>query len=90
MLNGPDAGSIGKTDPNAAAVNAYVFFGNTANGLQETVCQVTYNAADGTCPLSCVAARGTTSYDCGVYWRIASDADVGGCSKFTPYAVGGP
>ncbi|KAI4917429.1 hypothetical protein J4E85_009948 [Alternaria conjuncta] len=36
VLNGPDAGSIGKTDPNAAAVNAYVFFGNTANGLQET------------------------------------------------------
>ncbi|KAI4914327.1 uncharacterized protein J4E92_009526 [Alternaria infectoria] len=90
VLNGPYAGSIGKTNPNVGASEAYVLFGRNDAGLQETVCQVTYNAADGTCPLSCVAARGTTSYDCGVYWRIAGDADVGGCYKFTPYAVGGP
>ncbi|KAI4614823.1 hypothetical protein J4E80_006327 [Alternaria sp. BMP 0032] len=90
VLNGPYADSIGKTNPNVGASEAYVLFGRNDAGLQETVCQVTYNAADGTCPLSCVAARGTTSYDCGVYWRIAGDADVGGCYKFTPYAVGGP
>ncbi|KAL1792230.1 hypothetical protein ACET3X_009981 [Alternaria dauci] len=87
VLNGPYAGSTGKTDPNADGFSAYVLFGATNPNFVDTNCQVTYNA-DGTCPLSCQNARGTTSYDCGVYWRIGSDADVGGCSRFVPYAVG--
>jgi hypothetical protein len=88
VLNGPYAGSIAKTNPNAAGSGSYVYFGSTAAGLLDTTCQVTYNS-DGTCPLSCQASRGTTSYDCGVYWRIGADADVGNCNRFTPYAVGG-
>lgn len=88
VLNGSRAGSIAATNPNAGGTGAYVLFGSTASGLLDTTCQVTYNS-DGTCPLSCQASRGTTSYDCGIYWRIGSDADVGGCSRFTPYAVGG-
>jgi hypothetical protein len=88
VLNGPNAGSTAATNPNAGGSGAYVLFGSTASGLLDTTCQVTANS-DGTCPLSCQASRGTTSYDCGTYWRIGSDADVGSCNRFTPYAVGG-
>jgi len=87
VLNGPYAGSIGKTDPNASGGGATIYFGSTRTGLVDTACQVTYNS-DGTCPLSCQAARGSTSFDCGVYWRIGGDADVGNCNRFVPYAVG--
>jgi hypothetical protein len=88
VLNGPNAGSTGATNPNASGIGAYLLFGSAASGFPATSCQVTYNA-DGTCPLSCSASRGTTSYDCGVYWRIGGQSDVGSCSQFTPYAVGG-
>lgn len=89
VLNGPNAGSTGATDPNASAFESYVLFGSAANGFPATSCQVTYNG-DGTCPLTCQTSRGTTSYDCGVYWRIGSKSDIpSGCYQFTPYAVGG-
>ena len=87
VLNGPYAGSIGKTDPNASGSGAALYFGSTRAGLVDTACQVTYKS-DGTCPLSCQAARGSTSFDCGAIWRIGSDADVANCNRFVPYAVG--
>ncbi|KAI4687925.1 uncharacterized protein J4E88_003518 [Alternaria novae-zelandiae] len=36
VLNGPYAGSIGKTNPNVGASEAYVLFGRNDAGLQET------------------------------------------------------
>lgn len=87
--NGSNSGSKGETDPNQGGTTSFVMFGSSGNNLVNVVCNVLYNA-DGTCPLACQGSRGTTNYDCGVYWRIGSDADVGSCSEFTPYVVGGP
>lgn len=49
VLNGPNAGSTGATDPNASVFESYVLFGSAANGFPATSCHVTYNA-DVTCP----------------------------------------
>lgn len=85
--NGSKSGSEGETDPNAGGTDSYVMFGSSGNNLVNVVCNVLYNDDD-TCPLACQGTRGTTNYDCGVYWRIGSSADVGNCFQFTPYVVG--
>ncbi|KAH6976320.1 hypothetical protein BKA56DRAFT_687986 [Ilyonectria sp. MPI-CAGE-AT-0026] len=85
--NGSKSGSEGETDPNAGGTDSYVMFGSSGNNLVNVVCNVLYND-DGTCPLACQGSRGTTNYDCGVYWRIGSNADVGNCFQFIPYVVG--
>jgi hypothetical protein len=84
VLNGATAGTNGGTNPNASGSDSYVLFGG---GLTDLTCSATIND-DGTCPLTCQGTRGTTNFDCGVYWRVGSEADSAGCSVFSPYAVG--
>ncbi|KAL2689469.1 hypothetical protein Neosp_003523 [[Neocosmospora] mangrovei] len=87
VTNGVRSGSNGQTDPNNSGSNSLVLFGFSGGALKDMTCTVTQRT-DGSCPLKCQGTRGSTNFDCGVYWRLGSDADVQGCSVFTPYAVG--
>ncbi|RSL54454.1 hypothetical protein CEP52_016471 [Fusarium oligoseptatum] len=87
VTNGVRSGSNGQTDPNNYGSSSYVLFGFQGGALKDMTCTVTQKT-DGSCPLTCQGTRGSTNFDCGVYWRLGSDADVQGCSVFTPYAVG--
>ncbi|KAJ4312443.1 hypothetical protein N0V84_009935 [Fusarium piperis] len=85
--NGVKAGSKAQTDPNVGGSSSYVWFGRQGANLQDVTCSVTQRP-DGSCPLTCQGSRGSTNFDCGVYWRLGGTGDVGSCSVFTPYAVG--
>jgi hypothetical protein len=78
------------SDPNAGSYNAIPAFKPLSGDLQKLVVTVRQES-DGTCPLSFQGARGSTSFECGVYWRVGSEADLAsfsGCSRMDMIAVG--
>ncbi|KAI8723076.1 hypothetical protein NCS52_00162600 [Fusarium sp. LHS14.1] len=83
------AGQFAVSDPNAGSYNAIPAFKPLSGDLQKLVVTVRQED-DGTCPLSVQGARGSTSFECGVYWRVGSEADIAcysGCSRMDLIAV---
>ncbi|KAM0429774.1 hypothetical protein ACHAPT_006380 [Fusarium lateritium] len=88
--NGGVAGQFAVSDPTRDSYNAIPAFQPLSGNLQKVITTVT-QLSDGSCPLTFQAARGSTTFECGVYWRVGSDADrasFSGCYQFNLVAIG--
>lgn len=91
--SGADAGRVAVEDSTQDSSDPFLVYAENAadlatasSNLVTLNCQL-QSSTDGTCPLVCSANGASISYDCGVYWRLATSVP-NHCYGWTPYAVG--
>ncbi|KAF2162696.1 hypothetical protein M409DRAFT_58106 [Zasmidium cellare ATCC 36951] len=76
IADGANAGDIAEEDPTKYSGDTeLVMFDDVADvaanaNADVLQCSIAYEAADGSCPLTCAVQGGTLNFDCGTWWRI--------------------